>query len=200
MNELLPGILYWGVLSEPHGYDFNGTLVHHSSGNLCIDPVEGGDAVLDRLVEEGVARILVTNRNHTRGAARVRERTGAPIAIHPADAAHAREQGVEPDQELSIGEQVGPFQVLAAPGKSPGEVVLFDAGRRLLVVGDVLIGNPPGGLCLLPDRVMDDPSGLRRSVRGLLPLDLETIVVGDGVSIVSNAKKALKELVAGLSG
>ena len=70
MHELLPGILCWGVLSEPHGYDFNGTLVHHPAGNLCIDPVEAGDAVLDRLVEEGVAWILITNRNHTRAANR----------------------------------------------------------------------------------------------------------------------------------
>lgn len=198
MQELLPGILYWGVLSEPHGYDFNGTLVRHAEGNLCIDPVEAGDALLERLAEEGVARILLTNRNHTRGALRVRERTGAPIAIHPEDAAHAREQGVEPDAELAVGERIGPFEVRAAPGKSPGEVVLHDAARRLLVVGDVLIGNPPGALSLLPERVMDDPARLRTSVRGLLSLDIETIVVGDGVSVVSNAKKELEKLVASL--
>jgi glyoxylase-like metal-dependent hydrolase (beta-lactamase superfamily II) len=198
MHELLPGILYWGVLSEPHGYDFNGTLVRHPEGNLCIDPVEAGDAVLDRLAEEGVARILITNRNHTRGALRVRERTGAPIAIHPADSAHAREEGVRADQDLSIGEEIGPFEVRGAAGKSPGEIVLYDAARRLLVVGDVLIGNPPGELSVLPERVMDDPAGLRDSVRGLLALDLETVVVGDGVSVTSNAKKELEKLVAKL--
>jgi len=200
MQELLPGILYWGVLSEPHGYDFNGTLVLHPEGNLCIDPVEPSDAVLDRLEEEGVARILITNRNHTRAALRVRERTGAPIAIHGADAAHAREQGVEPDQALSPGDRVGPFEVRAAPGKSPGEVVLYDAERRLLVVGDVLIGNPPGELGVLPERVMDDPAGLRDSVRSLLALDFDTVVVGDGVSVAANAKKELEKLVATFAG
>jgi hypothetical protein len=61
-----------------------------------------------------------------------------------------------------------------------------------------LIGNPPGELSVLPERVMDDPAGLRDSVRGLLALDLETVVVGDGVSVTSNAKKELEKLVAKL--
>lgn len=86
MRELLPGILCWSRLSEPHGYNFNGTLLLLPEGNLCIDPVEPSPEVLDRLAAEGVARILITNRNHTRAANRVRERTGARIAIHPADA------------------------------------------------------------------------------------------------------------------
>lgn len=40
MREVLPGILTWAWFSEPHGYDFHGTLVRHEEGNLCIDPVE----------------------------------------------------------------------------------------------------------------------------------------------------------------
>ena len=40
MREILPGIFTWSVMSEPHGCDFNGTLVVHADGNLCIDPVE----------------------------------------------------------------------------------------------------------------------------------------------------------------
>lgn len=40
MQEFLPGVLTWPWFSEPHGYDFNGTLVLHEEGNLCIDPVE----------------------------------------------------------------------------------------------------------------------------------------------------------------
>ena len=33
-------ILIWAWFSEPHGYDFHGTLVRHEEGHLCIDPVE----------------------------------------------------------------------------------------------------------------------------------------------------------------
>ncbi len=199
MRELLPGILSWSVLSEPHGYDFNGTLVQGAEGNLCIDPVEPDAEVLDRLEREGVARILLTNRNHTRAANKVRDRTGARIAIHPADAEYARGQKVEIDDALEVGQRVGPFQVVGVPGKSPGEIALHDPARGLLIVGDAVIGNPPGELSLLRDKVMDDPAQLRASVGQLLDLELDAVVVGDGVSILENARKKLEHLVASFS-
>ncbi len=196
MHELLPGVLSGSWFSEPHGYDFNGTLLLDAEGNLCVDPVDPTEEVLDRLAKEGVGQILITNRNHTRAANRVRERTGAPVAIHPADAAYARDQGTAIDVELEVGELVGPFTVVGVPGKSPGEIALHDTARKLLVVGDAVIGNPPGQLSLLPERVMDDPARLRASVRSLLELDFDALMVGDGVAIREGARERLRELVA----
>jgi len=198
VREILPGVLVWSRLSERHGYDFNGALFLHADGNLCIDPVAPDAETLDRLAKEGVARILLTNRNHVRAANAVRERTGARVAIHPADAAYARTQGAALDAELAEGERVGPFRVVGVPGKSPGEVALHDAARGLLVVGDALIGNPPGRLALLSEKVMDDPARLRASVRDLLALDFDALLVGDGVPILSGARERLRELVASL--
>ena len=196
MHEFLPGVLRWSWFSEPHGYDFNGTLLLNAEGNLCVDPVDPTEEALDRLAKEGVARILVTNRNHTRAANRVRERTGARVAIHPADAAYARDQGTAIDAELEVGERVGPFTVVGVPGKSPGEIALHDPARRLLVVGDAVIGKPPGQLSLLRERIMDDPARLRASVRSLLELDVDALIVGDGVSIREGGRDRLRELVA----
>lgn len=196
MRQLIQDVLTWPWFSEPHGYDFNGTLVLHPSGNLCIDPVEPSDEVLDEIARRGVAQILITNRNHTRAANRVRQRTGAPTAIHPADAPHARDQGAELDGELEPGRQIGPLRVVAVPGKSPGEVALHWPERGILFVGDAVIGNPPGRCGLLPDRVKDDPALLRRSVAALLELDFDALVVGDGVAILEDAKQRLRELVA----
>ena len=199
MREILPGIFTWSLLSEPHGYDFNGTLVVHSEGNLCIDPVEPNTEDLRELVRRGVSRILITNRNHTRGAKQVREETGAEIVIHPEDAGYARDQAVEIGAELAIGDRIGPFVVIACPGKSPGEVAFHDEARGLLLVGDAVIGNPPGRLSLLHEKVMDDPSLLRASVRRLLDLEFDIILVGDGVSLEGGARQRLEELVAGFS-
>ena len=42
---------------------------------------------------------------------------------------------------------------------------------------------------------MDDPARLRRNVRKLLDLDFDILLVGDGESILRNAKTRLKELV-----
>ena len=196
MRELLPGVFTWPRFSERHGYNFNGTLVLHEGGNLCIDPVEPDPETLDQLAELGIARILITNRNHVRGANVVSERTRAPVAIHPADAAYARAQGAQLDSELAAGEQVGPFRVVGVPGKSPGEVALHDSARRILVVGDAVVGNPPARLSLLPDRVIDDPPTLRASLRRVLALDFDALVVGDGVAILADARDRLRELVA----
>jgi glyoxylase-like metal-dependent hydrolase (beta-lactamase superfamily II) len=83
------------------------------------------------------------------------------------------------------------------PGKSPGEVALHWAQRRILIVGDAVIGNPPGRCGLLREQVMDDPPRLRDSVRRLLDRDFDTLLVGDGAPILAGARARLQELVAG---
>src|SRR3546814_4358605 len=52
MQEIVKGVLTWSWLSEPHGYNFNGHMVRHAGGNICIDPVETEDTVLHRLRTE----------------------------------------------------------------------------------------------------------------------------------------------------
>jgi glyoxylase-like metal-dependent hydrolase (beta-lactamase superfamily II) len=196
MRELLADIFTWPWFSEPHGYNFNGHFIRHAGGNLCIDPVEPSPEDLDELERQGVARILITNRNHSRAANKIRARTGARTTIHAADAPHARSEGAELDDELKVGDQVGPFTVVGAPGKSPGEVALHWPTRKILVVGDAVVGDPPGKCKLLPDKVVDDPPRLRETARGLLVLDFDTLLVGDGVPILQFAKERLRELIA----
>ena len=196
MLEIVPDIFTWAWFSEPHGYNFNGHLVRHPAGNLCIDPVPPDSADVAEIERMGVTRILLTNRNHSRAANMVRARTAAKTLIHRDDAAHAKSQGAEIDGELNVGESVGPLTIVAVPGKSPGEVALFWPERRLLIVGDAVIGNPPGQCGLLRETVMDDPARLKASVHKLLDLEFDTLLFGDRVSIVHDAKTRLKDLVA----
>ena len=44
---------------------------------------------------------------------------------------------------------------------------------------------------------MDEPTLLRQSVRRLLELDFDAVLVGDGVAILEGARERLRELVAG---
>ncbi len=196
MQEIVADVFTWSWYSDPHGYSFNGHLLRHADGNICVDPIEPGDSALDELAHIGAARIVITNRNHSRAANLVRARLGARTAIHPEDAAHARGQGTKIDDTLRIGERIGPLEVIGAAGKSPGEVALLWPERKILFVGDAVIGNPPGACGLLPEKVMDDPDRLRRSVRAFLDLDFDTLLVGDGVSILSGAKNQLRELTS----
>lgn len=195
MREILTGIYSWPWFSEPHGYNFNGHFIQHADGNLCVDPVEPGEDDLEELARQGIARILITNRNHSRAANKIRARTGARTAIHPADAPHARSEGAELDDELKIGDKIGPFVVVGAPGKSPGEVVLHWPERKILLVGDAVVGDPPGKCKLLPDKVVDDPRRFRESARALLALDFDILLVGDGAPILQSAKERLQELI-----
>ncbi len=197
MREIVSDVWCWSRLSERHGYDFNGHLIRHPGGNLCIDPVAPDEADLAQLAAFGATRILITNRNHTRAANRLRERLGARTAIAPLDRAHAESQGAVIDDELTVGSRVGPLEVVAAAGKSPGEVVLCWPERRTLIIGDAVIGNPPGRCNLLPESVVDDPQQLRQSVAALMALDFDTMLMGDGISILSDAKARLGELIAG---
>ena len=195
MREVLTDIFTWPWFSEPHGYNFNGHFIRHADGNLCVDPVEPSDADLDEMARLGVARILITNRNHSRAANKIRARTGARSAIHALDAAHARAEGAQLDDELKIGDNAGPFTVMGAPGKSLGEVVLYWPERKILLVGDAVVGDPPGKCKFLPDKVVDDPARLRETARALLAVDFDTLLFGDGVPILASAKERLRALI-----
>lgn len=197
MREILDEIFIWSRLVEPQGYDFNGYFIHHPNGNLVVDPVEPDPDDLETMAEQGVARILITNRNHSRAANRLREETGALTAIHPSDADHARSQGCLVDEAFSVGETIGPLMVLPADGKSPGEVTFYWRDRGILFLGDAAIGNPPGRCSLLPEAKLDNPARLRASLRALLEVDFDALLFGDGTPILSNAKARLEELVAG---
>src|ERR1700704_581519 len=199
MRAILPGIPTWPWFSVRHGYDFNGWLVRHPQGNLCIDPVEMSNEVLEEISAEGVARVLLTNRNHFRASMRVKERTGARIAIHPRDAAFARERGTAVDDELRPGDRLGPFVVVDAHGKSPGEIALHWPERRVLLVGDACVGKPPGECALLPDGVIDDKPALIESLRRLAGLEFDSLLVGDGAPVLAEGRAALQRLLAKLS-
>jgi glyoxylase-like metal-dependent hydrolase (beta-lactamase superfamily II) len=105
------------------------------------------------------------------------------------------------DDALAVGERVGPFTIVDAAGKSPGEVALHWPDRRLLVIGDACVGNPAGALSLLPAGVMDAPDELRRSLRRIAAeVDFDTLLLADGLPILAGGRAALARLVATFDG
>ena len=60
--------------------------------------------------------------------------------------------------------------------------------RKILIVGDAVVGDPPGRCKLLPEKVVDDPARLRESVRSLLALDFDILLPGDGEPILKTLK------------
>lgn len=200
MNEILTDVFTWSWHSPRHGYNFNGYFVRLPDRNVCIDPVEMSDEVLEDVAQRGLACILLTNRNHVRACEKLRRKTGAPVFIHPADAAEAEHLGAAIDDYLEVGQAIGPLIVHSAAGKSPGEVCLHWLDRKALFVGDACIGTPPGRCSLLPEKVMEDPLALQRNLRRIASkIDFDALLVGDGDPILHGGRRALQDLVATFS-
>jgi hypothetical protein len=77
--------------------------------------------------------------------------------------------------------------------KSPGESALFlDRGKGYVILGDALIGKPAGQLNLLPAEKFADVNKARRGLTRLLNYTFDTVLVGDGASILTEGKEAVR--------
>src|SRR5262247_2401072 len=192
MKEVLPGIHQWSWLSPEKGIDFNGLCVVENGDSVLVDPVAFGEGDEARIRSLGAPRaILVTNRHHSRRAAECRDLFGARV-LAPRDDAAALP--FPADGTFAPGERLpgGFVAVTVAHSKSPGETALHHPARRLLVLGDALIGKPPGELSFLPPDKFADMARAREGVRALLALDFDALLVGDGASILTGGKDAIR--------
>ena len=112
------------------------------------------------------------------------------------------------DATVQEGDLIGSaLRVIHLPGKSPGEIGLYlepayhDASRDrggILILGDAIIGNPPGALGLIPEEKLDDPKRLRGSLPKIIAYDFDVLLLCDGQSVLSNAKQKVSEFLEGL--
>ena len=79
--------------------------------------------------------------------------------------------------------------------KSPGETALYWPPRKTLILGDALIGDPPGELRLLPKEKYADAQRAIEGIKVLLNLDFDILLVGDGDSILSGAKSTVEDFI-----
>jgi glyoxylase-like metal-dependent hydrolase (beta-lactamase superfamily II) len=199
MREIVPDVQTWSVFAPDKGYAFNGYAIATEEGTVVIDPpepTEDGWDTIDLL--EPFAGVWITNRNHSRAAAAFRERYGATVYAHEADAERL-EAGA--DQTVRGGERLpGEIELIHVPGKSPGEIAFHLPRSRALVVGDVVIGVPVGELATYPEKVIDDTDELLRSAARLLEYDFDALLVCDGESLLSGGKEKLREFLEAASG
>ena len=183
----------WSVFSQERQIDFNGHLWVRDEGNVLIDPVPMTAADLEQFDQLGGAVwIVLTNRDHEREAAFFRDRTGARIAAHHADVDLFDQP---PDRRLDDGEEIVPgLQVVhLAHGKSPGEIALYWPSLKMVLAGDLVVGAPLGRITLLPDAKLADPAQAALGLRELLQLDFDALLMGDGHSVLHDARRLLLE-------
>ena len=192
-------IYSWSTFDETRQIDFNGHLWVRDGGNVIIDPVAMIDSDLQQLDDlGGAAWIVVSNRDHERQAALMRSRTGGQIVAHEQDGPLLE---TTPDRTLVDGEEVVPgLRAVHLPsGKSPGEIALYWPQTKLILSGDLIVGEPLGQLTLLPDAKLANAPAAALAIRKLLALDFDAILVGDGHSILHDARERLLECLEGRS-
>jgi glyoxylase-like metal-dependent hydrolase (beta-lactamase superfamily II) len=82
--------------------------------------------------------------------------------------------------------------------KSPGESALFlERGKGILIVGDALIGKPPNHLSLLAPEKLPDIGKAKEGLRRLLKYNFDMVLVGDGASILTEGKEAVRRAIEG---
>ncbi len=122
---------------------------------VLVEPASPYDDEIDKLagwVERALAAgkrlkaLLLTHHHpdHAGGAARLRERLGAPLWAHPATAQRLSGR-VAIDRELEHGERIElegdapiTLQAIHTPGHAPGHLCFWEPASRSLIAGDMV--------------------------------------------------------------
>jgi len=196
MKEILPGIYQWSWFSQEKGYDFNGHLVVAVAERVIIDPPPMSAEDDAWLQKQGpITCIVLTNRDHVREADAYRKKFKTTILAPEADAPLME---IKIDRSFKDGDVLpGGLKAIHIPdGKSPGEsALILDRAKGILVLGDAMIGKPPGKLNLMPPEKYKDPAKAREGIRVLLNTKFDSILVGDGESILTGGKLAIEEFL-----
>ena len=194
MKQLMFSDIYsWSIFSELRQLDFNGHLWVRPEGNILIDPVPMIDSDLEQLAALGGAELIViTNCDHEREAEKFREITGAQISVHEAD---ADALSTKIDRSLADQEEIVPglTAIRLKYGKSDGEIAIYFSEQGIVLAGDLIVGAPMGHLSLLMDEKLDDPAKAALEIRKILALSFDTVLVGDGHSILRDGRRQLAE-------
>ncbi len=197
MKQILPDIWQWSWFSDEKQLDFNGLFLMIGEHKILVDPppmTAEARTVVRR--HEPVDYIIVTNRDHLREAAAYQAELGCQLRVPEADAA---QMDVTPTKTYKDGELLpgGIWAIHLKDQKSPGESALFiERGRGVLIVGDALIGKPPGSVRLLPAEKYVDIQKAKDGLRRLLKYNFDSLLVGDGASIVAGGKQQVEQLLS----
>ncbi|MBL8054063.1 MAG: hypothetical protein JNK03_11880 [Nitrospira sp.] len=197
MKQILPNIWQWSWFSDEKQLNFNGLLLTIGEHTILVDPppmTPEARAIVSR--HEPIDYILLTNRDHLREAPTYQAEWHCQLYVPELDAAQME---VSPTKTYKDGELLpgGIWVIQLSDQKSPGESALFiERGRGVLIVGDALIGQPSGSLRLLPPEKYEDPAKAKKGLRRLLKYNFDSLLVGDGVSILVDAKLQVEGLLA----
>ena len=198
MNEIIKDVYIWSVFSEEKKLNFNGYFIptqHPLFGNVVIDPPPVSDLDLAQMETLGsVHQILITNRNHIRWSRELQEKFDAEIRMNSAD---AQTEDMISNHNFNDGEMLAGFlkAIVIPDNKSPGETALYWEEKKILFLGDALIGKPSGDVCLLPPEKYAEIEKARAGIKVLDDLNFDSLLLGDGDPIPTGGKNAIERFL-----
>jgi glyoxylase-like metal-dependent hydrolase (beta-lactamase superfamily II) len=191
--QVAPGLRRWSALHDEWREEVASLAVDTDEGLVLIDPIDP---------PRGVARpdhVLLTVFWHGRSVGGL---TAEHVWASKRGVRRLRNRGVDVTDTIEDGALPGGIR--AFPTARDSEVVYWLPRQKAVVVGDVLLGagakpnatDDPLRLC--PERWLGKAShaDLRRSLRPLLELPVQRVLVSHGEPVLRAGKRALAAVLA----
>jgi hypothetical protein len=192
VETLAPGLRRWTARHEEWGEEVGCVAVDTDEGLVLIDPLDPPALFVSP------EHVLLTVFFHLRST----DAVGAPhVWAGKYSTRSAANRGVTVTDDVADGNLPG--GIVAYPTARRAEVVYWLPEQRSLVVGDVLLGagakpkatDEPLRLC--PERWLGGPSldDLRASLRPLLELPVERVLVSHGAPVLEHGNRELERVL-----
>ena len=202
VQELAPGLWRWTAFHPEWKEEVGSVYYEAPDAVVLVDPLVPQDepkrfwSALDRDIERRAkpVHVLITTFWHTRSAREVAERYGAHVWA-PSRGRGAIERRARTVTDVFRPDDELPGGVVPAKTARGAEVVFWIPTHKSLVTGDVIIGGLK--LCpksWLPEKVSLDQ--LRDSLRPLLELPVERVLVSHGDPVLSGGREALVQILS----
>jgi len=194
MKMVARGMWEWSWFSEEKQIDFNGHLLGVGEHRILVDPPPLSSTDLAQVRQGGaIDYILISNRDHVREAQTYQQEFQCQVYVPEPDAG---EMAIQADKTFKDGELLpGGIWVVNLQGqKSAGESALFiQQGKGIMIVGDALLGKPAGQVSLLPPEKYQSVDAAREGLQRLLKYQFDMLLVGDGTSVMTDAKSVVEK-------
>jgi glyoxylase-like metal-dependent hydrolase (beta-lactamase superfamily II) len=189
MDQVAPGLRRWTAWHDEWEQDVGSLALETSDGLVLIDPIEPPPEL------RSPAHVLITVFWHGRTTADLE--TGR-VWASTRSARPLENRGITVTDRFRAGDELpGGIQAFQTPRVT--EVVFWLPEQHAVAVGDVLLGAgakpraTPEPLRLCPERWLGKASHaeLRESLRPLLDLPVEQVLVSHGEPVLGDARAAL---------
>jgi hypothetical protein len=193
VEEITPGLRRWTAFHDHWEEEVGSLALESDDGLILIDPIDPPREL------RRPDHVLLTVFWHHRSTGDLRPKH---IWAPSRSAQPVRNRGVDVTDAFAAGDEL-PGGVQAFQTARVSEVVFWLPAQRALVAGDVLLGagakpratDEPLRLC--PERWLGKPThaDLRESLRPLLDLPVEHVLVSHGAPVVGGGRAALERVL-----